>query len=238
MNETVTAVGTTHVPKVFVVCNRPDTAVVWGYILREKGLSVILEASLENAMDHWSAEMPDLVVIDVDADPQDLLHIYQGFRAVSAAPILLLIPTHHETLILDAYMAGVDDVIVKPVSPAVFQAKILAWARRSWAVSMVGLSLVQTGRHRLDPARRCLVDTGGREVRLTNLEFQLLHLLMSKPGDIFDADELIQSIWGVYGSGDHILLKNVVYRLRRKIEADPGHPVHLITWPGGYSYQA
>ena len=238
MNETVNAVGTTHVPKVFVVCNHPDTAVVWGYILREKGLSVIIEASPKNAIDRWSAEMPDLVVIDVDADSPDLLQIYKGFRAVSAAPILLFLPTHHEKLILEAYAAGVDDVIVKPVSPAVFQAKILAWARRSWTVPVEGLNLVRAGRCQLEPARRCLVNPDGQKVRLTNLEFQLLHMLMSKPGDIFDADELIKSIWGIYGSGDHILLKNVVYRLRRKIEADPGHPVHLITWPGGYSYQA
>lgn len=228
---------TTHIPKIFVVCNRSDTAAVWGYLLREKGLTVILESALEKAMDRWSAETPDLVVIDVDAEQQDPMQIYQSFRAVSAAPILLFLPTHHETIILNAYAAGVDDVIVKPISPAVFQAKILAWARRSWTVPVEGLGLVHAGRYRLDPSKRCLVDPEMQAIKLTNLEFHLLHLLMSKPGEIFSGDELIQAIWGGYGSGDHILLKNVVYRLRKKIEADPGHPVHLLTWPGGYSYQ-
>jgi DNA-binding response OmpR family regulator len=237
MNETVNALGTTHVPKVFVVCNRPDTAAVWGYILREKGLNVVLEASPESAIERWSVETPELTVIDVDAEKQDPLELCRAFREISVGPLLLLLPTHHETLILDAYAAGVDDVIVKPVSPAIFQAKILAWARRSWTVPVDGLSLVDAGRHQLDPARRCLIDPEGREIRLTNLEFQLLHVLMSKPGGIFEADELIQAIWGAYGGGDHILLKNVVYRLRKKIEADPGHSVHLLTWPGGYSFQ-
>ena len=73
--------------------------------------------------------------------------------------------------------------------------------------------------------------------QLTNLEFRLLHLLMSRPGQIFSAEDTIESIWGGHGGGDQVLLKNVVYRLRKKIEADPSHPVLLQTWPGGYSFQ-
>jgi two-component system KDP operon response regulator KdpE len=60
---------------------------------------------------------------------------------------------------------------------------------------------------------------------------------MNRSREVLEADELIQSIWGGYGHGDHILLKNVVYRLRKKIEADPSHPVLLLTQPGGYSFQ-
>jgi DNA-binding response OmpR family regulator len=60
---------------------------------------------------------------------------------------------------------------------------------------------------------------------------------MSQPEHVFSADEIIPSIWGAYGSGDQVLLKNVVYRLRKKIEADPGHPALLQTWQGGYSFQ-
>ena len=74
------------------------------------------------------------------------------------------------------------------------------------------------------------------DVKLTNLEFRLLHALMSRPAHIFAVDEIIEFIWGGYGEGDHILLKNVVYRLRKKIEADPSHPVLLQTWQGGYSF--
>jgi DNA-binding response OmpR family regulator len=231
-------IGTaSHVPHILVVCNRPDTAVVWGHLLREKGLTALLESSTQKAMERWSAEPSDLVVIDVDAAQEELLEICRGFRGVSVAPILLFLPTHHETLILDAYAAGMDDVVVKPLSPAVFQAKILAWARRSWMVPMERLNLVHAGRHRLDPSKRCLVNPHGGEIKLTNLEFRLLHLLMSQPGQICDTDELIQSIWGTYGGGDHVLLKNVVYRLRKKIEAHPGNPELIITWPHGYSFQ-
>jgi len=140
------------------VCDQKDTAPVWGYILRQRGLIVILETSLEKALDRSSTEMPDLVVIDIDVAHQDPMELYQKFREVSVAPILLFLPTHHEIQILEAYAAGVDEVVIKPISPDIFLAKIMAWVRRSWTVPVAGLSLVKAGRHRLDPARRCLLD--------------------------------------------------------------------------------
>ena len=225
------------IPKVFVVCDQRDTAPVWGYILRQQGLSVLIESSVEKAVDRWSTEMTDLVVIDLNVDHAERMELYQRFRAVSVAPILLFLPTYHETEILEGYHAGVDDVVVKPVSPAIFLAKILAWMRRSWTVPIDNLSLVRAGRHRLDPTRRCLIHSDGMEIRLTNLEFRLLHLLMSRPGFVFSLEEIIESIWGGYGNGDQVLLKNVVYRLRKKIEEDPGRPLFLQTGQGGYSFQ-
>jgi DNA-binding response OmpR family regulator len=134
---------------------------------------------------------------------------------------LLFLPTHHETEILEAYAAGVDEVVVKPISPAIFLAKIMAWVRRSWTVPVAGLSLVKAGSYRLDPARRCMTNPDGMEIKLTNLEFRLLLLLMSRPAYVFSGDDIVESLWGGYGNGDQVLLKNVVYRLRRKIEADP-----------------
>ena len=225
------------IAKIFVVCDQKDTAPVWGYILRQRGLIVILETALEKAIDRWSTEMPDLVVLDVDVKHEDRMELYQKFRAVSVAPILLFLPAYHETEILEAYAAGVDDVVIKPVSPAIFMAKILAWMRRSWTVPIDNLNLVKAGKHRLDPSRRCLINPDGREIRLTNLEFRLLHLLMSRPGFVFSLEDIIESIWGGYGNGDQVLLKNVVYRLRRKIEEDPSRPLFLKTGQGGYAFE-
>lgn len=222
---------------IFVLCDQEDTAPVWGYMLRQQGLNFVIERSVERAIERWSTEMTDLVVIDVDVEHLERMELYQKFRAVSVTPILLFLPSYHETEILEAYRAGVDDVVVKPISPPIFLAKILAWMRRSWTVPTNNLSLVKAGRHRLDPARRCLVDPEGIEIRLTNLELRLLHLLMSRPGFVFSLEEIIEAIWGGYGHGDHVLLKNVVYRLRKKIEEDPSRPVFLQTGQGGYSFE-
>jgi len=63
-----------------------------------------------------------------------------------------------------------------------------------------------------------------------------MHLLMSRPGYVFKNEEIMQSVWGT--SGDLAVLKNVVYRLRRKLETESKKPSYLIqTWPGGYSFQ-
>ena len=226
-----------HLAKIFVVCDQQDTAPVWGYILRHQGLTVILETSLDKAVDRWNSEITDLVVIDVHVPHEVRMDLYKRFRAVSVAPILLFLPAYHEKEILEAYEAGAVEVVIKPISPAIFLAKIMAWMRRSWTVSTEELSQVKAGKHELDPARRCLVNPQGTDIRLTNLEFRLLHLLMSRPGHTFGADDIIQAIWGGYDSGDQVLLKNVVYRLRRKLEADPSRPVFLQTGPGGYCFQ-
>jgi DNA-binding response OmpR family regulator len=226
-----------QVTKVFVVCDRSDTAPVWGYILKHQGLTVVLETSLDKAMDRWTTEIPDLVVLDVDVPHENRMELYKRFRAVSVTPILLFLPAYHESEILEAYAAGVDEVVIKPISPAIFLAKIMAWMRRSWTVPTAELTQVKAGKHRLEPARRCMINSNGLEIKLTNLEFRLLHLLMSRPGYVFSAEDIIQAIWGGYGSGDQVLLKNVVYRLRRKVEADPSHPVFLQTWQGGYSFR-
>jgi two-component system OmpR family response regulator len=226
-----------HIPKVFVVCDQRDTAPVWGYILRQQGLLVILETSRHKAIDRWTSETPDLVVLDVDIKHQERMELFKKFREVSVAPVLLLLPAYHETEILDAYAGGVDEVVVKPISPAIFLAKIMAWGRRGWTVPVSNLSLIRAGKHSLDPARKGLTGPNGLTITLTTLEFRLLHLLMGRPGHIFSAEEIIETLWGAFGSGDPVLLKNVVYRLRKKIEADPSHPVLLQTWQGGYSFQ-
>src|SRR5215216_6670132 len=163
-----------HIPKIFVVCDQKDTAPVWGYILRQQGLIVFLETAVEQAIYHWSVEMPDLVVIDVDTSKMDPMDLYNRFRKVSTAPILLFLPTHHERQILEAYAAGVDDVVVKPISPAIFLAKILAWGRRSWNIPIEQLNLVNAGKFRLEPARRRMVSSDDLKISLTNLEFRLL----------------------------------------------------------------
>lgn len=223
-------------PKIFVACDLGDTAPVWGYILKQQGLIVILESKVEKALERWSVEMPELIVIDIEVVRHDPLELCKKFRAISVAPILLFLPAYHETQILDAYVIGVDDVIVKPVSPPIFLAKIQAWMRRTWVMPIDGLNLVKAGRYRLMPLSRCIVDPNGEQIKLTNLEFRLLHLLMSRPLHVFMAEEIIQAIWGGYGNSDHVLLKNVVYRLRKKIEMNQGNPVIIQTWPGGYSF--
>lgn len=218
-------------PRVFIVCDQDATAPIWGYIIREKGLIAILETSVQRAMERSIEEIPDLIVIDLNAPHAQRMELCRTFRSISVSPILLFLPYNNETEILEAYQNGVDECVVKPISPAIFLAKIMAWSRRSWNEPMTPR---KTGRLRLDPSHRSAVGSNKTEIKLTNLEFRLLHLLMSRPGYVFPAEEIIQTVWGA--EGDIVLLKNVVYRLRKKLEEEAGETRLIKTWPGGYSF--
>ena len=77
----------------------------------------------------------------------------------------------------------------------------------------------------------------GGAVPLTNLELRLLYYLMNRPGQIVTIEELNQKVWGYSAEADNTMLKNVVYRLRRKIETDPHAPRFLLTVYGvGYRF--
>lgn len=224
------------IPSVFVVCDQKITAPVWNYILSQQGFTVTLETSLENAIDHWCSEMPEVGVIDISNEDQDLIPLCKNFRAVSLSPILLFLPAYDEQQILEAYAAGVDEVVVKPMSPAIFLAKVLSWLRRSNHAPLDEESLDNKSTYQLNGARRCLIDPARHEIKLTNLELRLLNILMSRIGHVFSGEDVIRAIWGRYRPDDQLLLANVAYRLRKKIEPDPSHPCHLQRWQGGYSF--
>jgi DNA-binding response OmpR family regulator len=220
--------------RVFIICDQTDTAPLWGFLIREKGLVAILETSIQRAMERALDDIPDLIVIDVNAPHAERLALCRHFRSLSASPILLFLPAHNEAEILEAYRLGVDECVVKPISPAIFLAKIIAWGKRSWSQP---LSPLRTGKLRLDPGRRRAIDPAGREIRLTNLEFRLLYLLMGRPGYVFRAEEILEAVWGSGRRSDQTLLKNMVYRLRRKLEEESLDPTLIQTRPGGYCFQ-
>lgn len=224
-------------PRVLVICDQSDTAPIWGYIIREKGLVAILETSSQRALSRCLEIQPNMIIIDVNGPHHERLELCRQFRTKSNSPLLLFLPASNETEILDAYQAGVDECVIKPISPAIFLAKILAWVRRGDSPPAGDDTSAPVITLQLNPAHRSVVSKDKGEVRLTNLEFRLLRLLMSRPGYIFPTAEIIQHVWGSEGESDTALLKNVIYRLRKKLQLEAGGVYSIQTWPGGYSFQ-
>ncbi len=218
--------------RVLIICDQSDTAPLLGYMIREKGLNAIIETSVERAMNRVLEITPDLIVVDVNASHSERISLIKKCRSVSKKPILLFLPAHHEREILEAYRAGVDECIVKPISPAIFLAKIIAWSRRSVPVQTSPLKPSQL---QLDSAKRLARTPEGEEIHLTNLEFRLLRLLMNRPSYVFRSEEIIRTVWGVTDPSDQTPLKNVVYRLRKKLGTRREYMIQ--TAPGGYSFQ-
>ena len=218
--------------RVLIVCDQSDTAPILGYMIREKGLNAIIETSVQHALDRAIEIMPDLIIIDVNAPHAERINLIKKYRSLSQKPLLLFLPTHHESEILEAYRTGADECIVKPISPAIFLAKITAWSRRSVPAQTSPLNSAQL---QLDSAKRLARTAEGEEIYLTNLEFRLLRLLMNRPGFVFQSEEIIRTVWGITDTSDQTALKNVVYRLRKKLGADREYMIR--TAPGGYSFQ-
>jgi DNA-binding response OmpR family regulator len=223
-----------YAAKILLVSDDPTTARTWAFLFSQKGLATELASSAEEALALWERDSFDLIVIYTQTSALDGIDLSKQLRAVAVNPILLLPFQGDEPHLLQAYEAGVDECIVRPISVRLFLAKVLAWQRRAWTVPTEALDSLQAADVQLDPARRELVTDNGVVIKLTNLEFRLLHLLMSHRGHPLDPNLIVERVWGCEGSGEGALLKNLVYRLRRKIEPDPSQPryIEMVTGEG------
>jgi two-component system, OmpR family, alkaline phosphatase synthesis response regulator PhoP len=226
---------------VLLVTDGAEVGGMWAHGLTQKGVAIMLADSAEAALGYVDREMIDLIIIDVYTPQLDGIELGHQLRSQVISPILLLSYDSDEPNMLAAYQAGIDDYMVKPISPPLFLAKVEAWLRRAWMVPAVAFdtSSFQVGKLCLDPARRQIVTPAGCTVQLTKLEFRLLSLLANHQGQVIETNLIIDRVWGFVSSDDYSLVKNVVYRLRQKIEPDPRNPSYILTVAGeGYTFQS
>ncbi len=222
-------------PKVLIVSNQQTTGPLWVFSLQLQKLNVLLEADPTHTLQRCEVESPDLIILDINFPEAGTLELLKSLRAELLTPIMLLTPVRSEEYVLETYKAGVDDCIPKPVSPSLFQAKVKVWLRRFGSVPADNLNPVKVGTMQLFPSERIVMLKNGGAVQLTNLELRLLYYMMNRPGQIVTTEELNQGVWGYTAEADNTMLKNVVYRLRRKIEKDPTNPLIIQTVVGvGY----
>ncbi len=214
---------------VFLVSDDLESARIWAYSLEQAGLEVCQAGFSDKTLQVWSSEYPDLIILESNHARMDVFAFCRQVRGEAAVPILLLASDPQEACLMAAYQAGADDCVPPPVSPRLFLAKVKAWLRRAQVLPNAALEAIQVGDFRLDPDRRLLCTPGGQVVKLTHLETRLLYLLMNHPAWTLETDYLVDRVWGHFGDGDGILLKNLVYRLRRKIEPNPSQPCYLLT---------
>ena len=228
-----TAIG----PRVLIVSNQQTTGPLWVFSLQQQQhLNVALEAAPSNTLQRCELETPDLIILDLHLPHEQIVELVKSLRVEMVTPILLLTSPRPEEALVEAYHAGVDDYLIKPVSPSLFNAKVRVWLRRSWSATTSTLDPVKIGGMHIFPGERMIMKNNGEIVHLTNLELRLLYNLVARPGETVTTEELNQRVWGYTGEVDNTMLKNVVYRLRRKIEADPANPL-IIQNVAGVGYR-
>ena len=215
--------------KIMVISDDEEIAAVWAYALQQAGMQTSLALLGDEALQRWSDDLPDLVVVDSHAWQMEDIEFCRLLRAETVIPILLFTSQNDEYYLLEGYKAGIDEVVAQPVSPRLFLAKIRAWLRHVQEAPTSGMEELQVGNLSLNPDHRLLRIGSNGLTHLTHLETRLLYQLMSHPGRTMETPVLVERVWGRYGEGDSALLKNLVYRLRRKIETDPAHPRYLLT---------
>lgn len=221
--------------KALVVDDDLALADVVSFTMRRAGFEVIMAHNGQSALERWETETPDLIILDLNLPKLDGLTVCQRIRAQADTPIIILSVRDGEEDVVNGLKLGADDYIVKPFSPRQLVARAQAVLRRSNSNHVPQACLVVSGLT-LDLSRREIRRGDQPVAQLTNLENRLLEHLMRNSGQVILTDSLIEYVWGPEG-GDRMMLKQLVYRLRRKIEDDPSNPTFLETVPGvGYTF--
>jgi len=219
--------------KVLVVDDDRVLADVVAFTLRREGLDVIQAYDGAVGLQRWRDEQPDLIILDVNMPKMNGFEVCRRVRAEAETPIILLTVREDEDDIVNGLETGADDYIIKPFSPRQLMARVKAILRR--AGGQTPAAELHIGDLKLVPGKRELVLGPENEpLSLTPLENRLLECLMVNAGRVLTFDTIIDHVWGPAGA-DRDMLRQLVRRLRAKIEPDPSEPIYIQTVPGlGY----
>ncbi len=219
--------------KILIVEDDLALADVLSFTLRRAGFTVVTAHDGLAALQTWQESAPNLVLLDLNLPKLDGLGVCRRLREESDVPIIMLTVRGSDEDVVKGLELGADDYIVKPFSPSQLVARVRAVLRRTDTTPPP--AELTTGQLRLDRARNEVQRPNQPPLRLSPLETRLLEALMLNAGQVLTTEVLLNAVWAAEG-GDRAMLKQLVYRLRNKLEADPSQPTYIETVPGvGYA---
>ena len=218
--------------KVLIADDDRDLLDLIAFTLSQAGFLPIKAPDGSAALARFESEGPDLIVLDINMPGASGFKVCETIRTQSGVPIMMLTARDEEEDLVRALELGADDYLTKPFSPRTLLARIKALMRRA---GMEKSGPLAAGRVKLNVEDHTVQIDAAPAVRLTKLELRLLQMLLVNSGRTVSSDRLLVHIWGHRNSGDRQLLKQLVHRLRQKIEQDPSLPQLLQTATGaGY----
>ncbi|HOA67424.1 MAG: response regulator transcription factor [Actinobacteria bacterium] len=205
--------------------------------LEAQGYAVTRAFDGPGAVEAFTADPPDVVLLDIMLPGFDGLEVCRRIQAIRPVPVLMLTARDDETDILVGLAVGADDYVTKPFRMREVVARVQALLRRveraaELAARPTATDLVVGGLTVSPSARRVTVQ--GSEIHLTPLEFDLLRVLAEAPGRVFERDQLLRDVWGWADAYGTRTLDSHVKALRAKIGADRIRTVHGV----GYAAEA
>ncbi|MFG2681663.1 response regulator [Streptomyces sp. NPDC048392] len=258
--------GGPQATRVLVVDDEPQIARALVISLGARHYEVEAAHDGATALRLAAARHPDVVVLDLGLPDMDGVEVAKGLRGWTRGPILVLSARHSFDADekAEALDAGADDYVTKPFGTDELPARLRAAVRRSERhpggrferhpgdegdegdeggqgdegdEGGQGDVVVVTPDFTVDLAAK-KVGRGGRDVRLTPTEWHLLEVLVRNRGRLVSQKQLLQEVWGPSYGTEANYLRVYMAQLRRKLEADPAHPRHLVTEPGvGYRFE-
>lgn len=215
--------------KILIVDDDLALADVLAFTMRRAGFDVLLAHTGREALECNARERPDVLVLDWMLPYLSGLEVCRHVRAESNIPILMLTVRSADDDVVAALEAGADEYITKPFSPRQFVARVRALIRRTIGESD---KVLRSGSLSLNVERHELFWKGLPVIHLTRLETRLLQALLQNPGSVLPTESLILRVWGSDAASSE-MLKQLVYRLRRKMGAE--FPAAIETIPNsGY----
>ncbi|MGM1018677.1 MAG: response regulator transcription factor [Actinomycetota bacterium] len=222
--------------KILIADDDPQILRALRITLTAKGYDVVTAQDGTQAISVAVDEHPDLYLLDLGMPKLTGIDVIHGIRGWSAAPILVVSGRAGAVDKVEALDAGADDYITKPFSVDELLARIRALTRR--VPHEAALPSVRLGDVAIDLAARSVTrgsPDATRQIRLTPTEWQVIEILIRNSGRLVTRQTLLTTIWGTEHAEDTGYLRLYILQLRKKIEPDPSHPVHIITEPGmGY----
>lgn len=175
---------------------------------------------------------PNVILLDLGLPDMDGLDVLHRIRSWSSTPVIVISARTKEQDKVTALDSGADDYITKPFGTSELMARIRTSLRHSRP--NVQTHIYQAGGLTIDfDKRQILLD--GKEVHLTQIEFQLLSLLAENSGKVLTYGTIMNAIWGPYMDNNNQILRVNMANIRRKIEENPAQPKYVFTEIGiGY----
>ena len=211
--------------RVLIADADPDVLRQTNLALRGAGFEVAVTGDAAQAMTLLETRRFDLLVLDAAMFGVDGLAACTAIRGRTRTPVIVSSASSAEADVVRALTLGADDYMTKPLRERTLLARIHAILRRS---AMNDVSVLSVEDAVLDVAVQRLT-RGALTVPLTRLETLLLRALLASPGRAVSGERLALEAWGKAGLEQRHALKQVVYRLRRKLDALPGLAGHLQT---------
>jgi len=218
--------------KVLVVEDDADISSVLTFYFEAKGHEVVIARDGLQALERFTCEELDLMLLDVMLPKLDGWAVLEAVRAKCNLPVILLTALGSTDDIVKGLSLGADDYLRKPFEIRELEARIHSVTRRLEPVQDSGV--IECAKIRIDD-RAKVVTVDAREVALTPKEYELLKLLAREPGRVFTNEEIINCLWEG-GRATSTDVKQYIYHLRNKIERDPQSP-QLIQNVKGFGYK-